>query len=298
MVDRNSFYPKRSQSDDIARDIACWIQPMLWREDCQMHTHPFGEFFYCYAGGGYQIIDSGVYPMKVGQLYYFPPGQRHIGNGLRQKNTEGIVLYLPNSIFSHLNSGDDDALRIMQVLNDRIAQVQNRVPLSSGGAKQVRRAMLRVIDEGMRGRPAYRCAAKIQLQQMLLSIIRDKSIPENWVEQLMVPDREKRMTEVCRYMQVHFMHPIQVPQLASMSFLGLSQFHAVFKAELGCTATSYLTQIRMQHAQKMLGYSQYSIAQIAQRCGYDCLSHFYQVFKKHFQITPRQMRLEQLAGDR
>ena len=293
MNQNNSFSPKPNQTDDFAHDIVCWIQPMLWREDCKMHTHPFGEFFYCYAGGGYQITEYGFYSMKVGELYYFPPGQLHIGNGLPQKNTQGIVLYQPDSIFSHLNSGDDESLRIMQMLNGRIAQVQNRVPLSTGGSKQVRHAMLSVIDEGMRGKPAYRCAAKIQLQQMLLAIIRDKSMPESWVEEFMIPDRDQRMTEVCRYMQAHFMHPIQVSQLASMSFLGLSQFHAIFKQELGCTAIHYLTEVRMHHAQQMLCQSQHAIAQIAQRCGYDCLSHFYQIFKKHFNMTPRQMRMEQ-----
>jgi AraC-like DNA-binding protein/mannose-6-phosphate isomerase-like protein (cupin superfamily) len=291
MVAKSSFSPPPGLTDDRTNDIVCWIHTLPHQATRQMHTHPFGEFFYCYAEGGTQIIPDGIVPMKVGEVYYFPPGQPHIGNGLPNVNAQCIVLYLPTTVFSHLNNGDEDALRILQVLNEHVRQTSNRIPLSRTGGITVRNAMLAVIQEGMQGRPAYRCAAKVQLQQMLLTIMRDKAIPSAWVEQFMVPDRDQRMTEVCRYLQTHFMHPIAVSQLASMSFLGLSQFHAIFKKEIGCTAVQYLTSIRMHHARQMLGQTQHGIAQVAQRCGYDCLGHFYDVFKTHYGMTPRQMRL-------
>lgn len=266
---------------------------MSFRDNCPMHTHPFGEFFYCLAGGGQQILESGTIDMKVGEVYYFPPGQLHIGNGHPSGKSQAIVLYLPVSLFSKLNSGDDEALRILQVLNAHVAQTNNRIPLSRKGSDHVRHAMLNVISEGMQGLPAFRCGAKLQLQQMLLTIIRDSKLPKPWVEQFMVPDRDQRMTEVCRYMQSHYMHPIQVSQLAAMCFLGLSQFHAVFKKEAGCTAVQYLTGIRMHHARQMLIQTRHSITQIAQRCGYDCLGHFYDVFKSFYGVPPRQLRLEE-----
>ena len=293
MPNKNSFYPNPHIPENQTRDVVCWKHAMLHRDHCDMHTHPFGEFFYCLAEGGTQIIESGEIEMAVGDVYYFPPGQLHIGNGSHNGKTQAIVLYLPVSLFSALNSGDDDALRILQILDEHITETDNRIPLSAAGSRKVRSAMLTVIAEGMQGQPAYRCAAKTQLQQMLLTIIRDRHLPKDWVHQFMVPDRDQRMTEVCRYMQTHFMHPIAISQLAAMSFLGTSQFHAIFKKELGCTAMQYLTTIRMHHARQMLLQSQHSITQIAQRCGYDCLGHFYDVFKTHFDMTPRQMRLSQ-----
>ncbi|MAX27087.1 MAG: hypothetical protein CMJ19_21540 [Phycisphaeraceae bacterium] len=293
MSKKNSFSPNSHIPENQTRDIVCWQHIMGYRDDCKMHTHPFGEFFYCLSGGGTQLITSGIVEMQVGDLYYFPPGDLHMGNGHPNGKTQAIVLYLPATLFSKTNSGDEDTLRILNVLNDHVRDNDYHIPLSSHGSNKVKAAMLDVIAEGMQGQPAYRCAAKLQLQQMLLTIIRDRKLPKLWVEKFMVPDRDQRMTEVCRYMQTHFMHPIAISQLAAMSFLGTSQFHAIFKKELGCTAMQYLTTIRMHHARQMLLQSQHSITQIAQRCGYDCLGHFYDVFKTHFDMTPRQMRLSQ-----
>lgn len=293
MTKKNSFSPNSETPENQTRDVVCWQHTMVYREHCTMHTHPFGEFFYCLAEGGTQIIEAGIIPMKVGELYYFPPGQLHIGNGVTNDKSQAIVLYMPVTLFSKLNSGDEDALRILQILNDHVALTHNLIPLSRTGSTKARTAMLNVIHEGIQGQPAYRCAAKTQLQQLLLTIIRDRNLPKDWVEQFMIPDRDQRMTEVCRYMQSHYMHPIQVSQLAVMSFLGLSQFHAVFKKELGCTAIQYLTGIRMHHARQMLIQTRHSITQVAQRCGYDCLGHFYDVFKSYYGIPPRQLRVEE-----
>ncbi len=66
----------------------------------------------------------------------------------------------------------------------------------------------------------------------------------------------------------------------------------LFKKEIGVTPHEYLTRARMQRAQAILlsgvtnRYSNYSVTQIAEACGYSEPLYFSRVFKQYFGVAP------------
>lgn len=66
----------------------------------------------------------------------------------------------------------------------------------------------------------------------------------------------------------------------------------LFKKEIGVTPHEYLTRTRMQRAQAILlsgvtnRYSNYSVTQIAEACGYSEPLYFSRVFKQYFGVAP------------
>ena len=63
----------------------------------------------------------------------------------------------------------------------------------------------------------------------------------------------------------------------------------LFKKEMGMTPLEYLTNLRMKKAETMLSIMwgrDYSVAEIAEQCGYDDALYFSRVFKKYFGCSP------------
>ena len=62
------------------------------------------------------------------------------------------------------------------------------------------------------------------------------------------------------------------------------------KALTDMTVVDFIRNIRMDHAMKLLNDSQYSIGEIAYKCGFSSISYFSTVFKKHFGKSPTDFR--------
>lgn len=78
--------------------------------------------------------------------------------------------------------------------------------------------------------------------------------------------------------------------------LNYDYLRRLFKAQTGMTPHDYLVSRRMQLAANMLSgsvsnrYSRYSVAQVAEACGYFEPLYFSRVFRKHFGVSPSEYR--------
>lgn len=63
-----------------------------------------------------------------------------------------------------------------------------------------------------------------------------------------------------------------------------------FHKELGTTPINYMISMRLEHAKKLLTFSELSIAEIATACGYSSPAFFSSEFRKKFNITPSACR--------
>lgn len=70
----------------------------------------------------------------------------------------------------------------------------------------------------------------------------------------------------------------------------------VFKNELGCNFSDYLTEKRMRVAAQLLHNPNNRVYAIAEHCGYADASNFIRVFKKYYGISPAEYRAVQGAN--
>ena len=66
----------------------------------------------------------------------------------------------------------------------------------------------------------------------------------------------------------------------------------LFKSEIGVVFLTYLTNIRLENAKKLLVSTSFSVAEVAEQCGYSDYRVFTKVFKRTEGITPSQFRKE------
>lgn len=85
--------------------------------------------------------------------------------------------------------------------------------------------------------------------------------------------------------------PVSLSDLAGKAHLSVSHFCAEFKRYFGYSAIDFLIRQRMHRAAYFLRDRNLRITEVARAVGYENLYHFSKMFKKHFGISPRKMRL-------
>lgn len=84
---------------------------------------------------------------------------------------------------------------------------------------------------------------------------------------------------------------LDVNALADKLCLSPRQFHRKITGLTGETPMAFVMQIRMKRAKQLLDSKpEWSIDEVAERCGFDHYSGFYHAFKKMFGISPSQYR--------
>lgn len=104
-------------------------------------------------------------------------------------------------------------------------------------------------------------------------------------------NRESRPVRVARqYMEQHYDQPITLEQLAKLSFLNPVYFSTIFKKETGASFTAYLVKLRMEKACELLKTGSITVAETAERVGYQDVRYFSRLFAKSVGIKPKEYK--------
>lgn len=101
---------------------------------------------------------------------------------------------------------------------------------------------------------------------------------------------ERTITSITRYLQEHLSEEVSLSVLSDEFHLNSQYISQLFKNEIGVNFLTYLTNIRMEKAKKLLLSTSLSVAEIAEQSGYGDYRVFTKVFKKSEGITPSQYR--------
>lgn len=125
------------------------------------------------------------------------------------------------------------------------------------------------------------------------------SLFEQRVSEKAEPEKqeERTITSITRYLQEHLAEDLSLTVLADEFYLNPQYISQLFKNEIGVNFLSYLTNIRMEKAKKLLLSTSLSITDVADQSGYGDYRVFTKVFKKSEGITPSQYRRDFLETE-
>ena len=115
---------------------------------------------------------------------------------------------------------------------------------------------------------------------------------ESWHPEIVRTAGTKRQNvqEIKDYLDLHFAEKITLDALAERFYINKFYLTRVFKEQFGLSVTSYLTQLRITQAKRLLRFSDKNIETIAQECGMSDANYFSRIFKKVEGTTPGQYR--------
>lgn len=77
-------------------------------------------------------------------------------------------------------------------------------------------------------------------------------------------------------------------KMAELSGYSPSHFSAIYLNHYGISPKHALLQKRMDMAEQMLAYGQFSIGEISERCGFRSIYYFSKYFKKYYGVSPTE----------
>lgn len=100
----------------------------------------------------------------------------------------------------------------------------------------------------------------------------------------------ERIGRVQTYIELHCGEDLTVSDLARNANMSVSNFNKIFTKEVGTSPKNYLTSVRLNKSLKLLRRNDFSVSEIAVKCGFSTLSHFSAAFKKSFSMSPSEYR--------
>lgn len=94
----------------------------------------------------------------------------------------------------------------------------------------------------------------------------------------------------CDYVKKNYHKPLTLEETADLVCLSPAYFSRIFKDEMTVNFNTYVNQIRVEAARKLLLNESASLADIAVQAGFDGQSYFSKVFKKLTGVTPGKYR--------
>lgn len=126
-------------------------------------------------------------------------------------------------------------------------------------------------------------ACRIQAMLLeLVGIVLDR-LPE---ESVATSVAFERLLPVIRYLDANATRHPSLAELARIASLSPEYFHRFFRELFHITPFQYASDRRMALAQQLLAEGRFSIAQIAEQCGYDDPFYFSRVFRRRFGLAP------------
>jgi AraC-like DNA-binding protein len=231
-----------------------------------VHTHDFAEVFWIESGSGTHLINSRREPLRAGDVVFIQPSDEH---GFQARGPGGFVLV--NVAF---------AAGVLDWLREQYGPLPGSARLE---AAQVER--LRQIADALAVSPKSRLVRDGFLLQLLAMLSAEDRIGgpvaalPGWL----------------RHAVGEFGRPAHMAggtqAFARLAGRSPEHINRVFREALGKTTTDVVNEIRLEYAARQLRMTDQKIAEIALDCGLANLGHFYDLFQKRFQCTPRHYRL-------
>ena len=130
---------------------------------------------------------------------------------------------------------------------------------------------------------------KWRLERLFFVLYRDvfrrKELPKEQKQ-----DAINNIRLVIDYIQENYQRLLTIQELAGLLHLSEPYFMRFFKKHTGMTCVDYMNDYRMERAVELLQTTNLSIMEISMQVGMHNISYFNRLFKKKYQMTPKEYR--------
>jgi len=127
----------------------------------------------------------------------------------------------------------------------------------------------------------------------LIIMLRNEFLPQSQSIKLLSSETNQTDAEIFRCIQhinANFDQPLTVDGLARISTLSRSVFCKAFQQYTGKTVKTYITELRIGEATKMINTGDFSLNEIAEKVGYTDFSTFYRNFIQITGVAPAKYK--------
>lgn len=262
-----------------------------------MHAHDFYELNVIVSGYGRHYIEDKNFPAMPGYVFAIPPYIKH-GYWAQDDTMSIFHLILPNEFVAQYSSelrnfpGYSLLFETEPQIRKNISSDGFFLKLNTNQQNDLLPLMNKIVDLALHATfSGHEFLFKTQSLALIceLSLLIEEHIQSPKENTKIVSDF-RPIINTTNYMIQNLDKDFSIEELAKMSSLSRTGYIEHFKALFGVPPFEYLRKQRIDHAAELLLSTDYSIAFIAQECGFNDSSHFIRVFKKLMGTTPLTFR--------
>lgn len=235
-------------------------------------THAFCQNkFYFVTDGTFSITINGkTYKAKPGDWFFIPAGIKHNYHNFPDKPMAKYWMHF-------------DIFPANELMNDFNVNYHVKVKNTA--------EITNLFSEFSKICESYLFSDILKVKAIILNLISKYLSLAGKQKVISVRDAQnENLHEVLTFINNNYNKNLSTAILAKISHLHPTHFIRTFKNKMAQTPQQYIINIRMEHAKHLLLKSALSIAEIAERVGYDDPAHFSKLFKKFFSFSPLQYR--------
>lgn len=257
-----------------------------------MHQHRFYEINVIAAGEGKHYIEKQSFDAPVGCVFPLPPGIRHGYYAPEKIHAFHIMIHCAffEQYARELKNIPGNAL-LFEIEPYIRSENQNSffLTLNAEKMKIFEREFFDLLDicnSNVGGKSVMKNFKALYIIGLLSNWISE----ENHLAERTGGKYYMDIVKSMEYIQMHFQENLNICDLAEMLNMSRSTYLSYFNRICKCTPARYQLECRLKNAEKMLLYSDASIAEIAQECGFYDSSHFIRFFEREKGISPSKFR--------
>ncbi|WP_082083803.1 AraC family transcriptional regulator [Paenibacillus beijingensis] len=150
-----------------------------------------------------------------------------------------------------------------------------------------------ILQEVERKESGYELAVNLLIKKILLLLLRgDKRkvlAEQETFDQI-------RLKPVLAFVEQHLTDRIQVEEVCKLANMSYYYFVKYFKKSIGHSFTEYVNYRKIKLAERILLTKDLSISEVGDRIGMPNMAHFYKMFRKYNDCSPKEFQKRMLAS--
>ncbi|MBS4210502.1 AraC family transcriptional regulator [Bacillus sp. FJAT-50079] len=253
----------------------------------QLHRHDVLEVLVFINGECDFFCEGKTYSLKRGDVVVIPPYAVHKANIKRIEKYERVII----SVSEHLM---DDFLMSSPLMKENIVNQKTEsshvLHLQSKSFEAIISLLDDINNRLVNDEKNYSFTLNYQLFQTLQIIFDPASRRQNLNSKNAL---DERFASILEYIELHLTEPdLSLDTISSFFHLNKYYFSHYFKRNMNLPFYRYVSLKRLSFAVTMIKQNQMSIEKVALTCGFPDYSSFYRLFKKEYNLSPKNFQNE------
>lgn len=276
-VDADHYRSLNEDNFDVSRTCEDKRKPMN-------HMHLGVEVLFCEKGGATYFIEGKKYRMVPGSILIIGSRETHM-RVMEELPFQRYGLTVKPSYLKTLNL-DENLLEVFQTPG--VDRYESHLQRADHVLFQNIVLLLAMLYGERKQQPEFSLISeRMLISEIAILLFRAAGLEPK--ESLSLPIR-KQMEKVREYIDQNFRGDLNLDQLSKHFFLHPVTISKEFKHCFGSNLSTYINRVRICESCYLLENTEYSILDIAHRCGYESINTFLRQFKAIMQNTPTQYR--------
>jgi AraC family transcriptional regulator, L-rhamnose operon regulatory protein RhaS len=252
----------------------------------EIHKHNFYELIFIANGAGQHLVNKLSYSYKKGDVFLLTPNDAH--EFKIEKKTKFIYLKFTEQVFleklsTHKKNYWDDALKKV------LLQFENVVSSIIQFKEDIQHlfSLVQIALYEFNNKAPFNNEVVLELFGAIMAIITRNLNAHSITVKHLDKDTEK-INSILTFIRIYAVdnEKMNIKHLAERFFMSPNYISIFVKKHSGLSIQQHVVQSKIKLAEKLLKQKRYSIAEIADRLGFNDASHFHKIFKKYKLVNP------------